>query len=343
MNSDGNIRYYEYEHDKFEYLSEHKSADPQRGIAFVPKRGINTHENEVMRAYRTVNDAFIEPVSFIVPRRAEVFQGDIYPPTVGSTPAMSSADYFGGKTASLPPKISLESLYDGTEPEEIPAEKTVKPAAVKETPAPAATPAAAPAPTPATPSESQGLKFTSVSSSAPTLSRSSLAGMNDNKASMSSMADKFADRDADDSDGTSSFEEVPKPIERPSAAVATRQEEKTGVVTPPVSHTSPTKTTSAAPLAPADEPSTFSGETIATSTPTPETTKAPHSTNGATAPANDERPSTSAAKGAADGIRGVLQDIKGMLAQQGQVMATQGEKIEILAREVANLKARLGE
>lgn len=39
--SDGNIRYYEYENDKFEYLSEYKSVDPQRGIAFIPRRGIN--------------------------------------------------------------------------------------------------------------------------------------------------------------------------------------------------------------------------------------------------------------------------------------------------------------
>ena len=39
--SDGNIRYYEYENDKFEYLTEHKSAEPQRGIAFLPRRGIN--------------------------------------------------------------------------------------------------------------------------------------------------------------------------------------------------------------------------------------------------------------------------------------------------------------
>jgi coronin-1B/1C/6 len=39
--SDGNIRYFEFTNDKFEYLSEHKSADPQRGIAFVPKRGVN--------------------------------------------------------------------------------------------------------------------------------------------------------------------------------------------------------------------------------------------------------------------------------------------------------------
>jgi len=38
---DGNIRYFEYENDKFEFLSEYKSGDPQRGLAFVPRRGIN--------------------------------------------------------------------------------------------------------------------------------------------------------------------------------------------------------------------------------------------------------------------------------------------------------------
>ena len=35
------IRYYEYADDKFEFLSEYKSADPQRGVAFLPKRGVN--------------------------------------------------------------------------------------------------------------------------------------------------------------------------------------------------------------------------------------------------------------------------------------------------------------
>lgn len=39
--SDGNIRYFEYEHDKFEFVSEYKSVDPQRGVAFMPKRGVN--------------------------------------------------------------------------------------------------------------------------------------------------------------------------------------------------------------------------------------------------------------------------------------------------------------
>jgi hypothetical protein len=45
MDSDGNIRYYEYENDEFIYLSEYKSTEPQRGIAFVPRRGLNVSQH----------------------------------------------------------------------------------------------------------------------------------------------------------------------------------------------------------------------------------------------------------------------------------------------------------
>lgn len=42
------------------------------------------HENEVMRAYKTVRDVLIEPVSFIVPRRVTIFSdviiADIFSP-----------------------------------------------------------------------------------------------------------------------------------------------------------------------------------------------------------------------------------------------------------------------
>ena len=45
--SDGNIRYFEYENDKFEFLSEYKSGDPQRGIGFMPKRGVNVCRDDL--------------------------------------------------------------------------------------------------------------------------------------------------------------------------------------------------------------------------------------------------------------------------------------------------------
>jgi coronin-1B/1C/6 len=34
----------------------------------IAKR-LQVNDNEVMRAFKTVNDAYIEPISFIVPRR----------------------------------------------------------------------------------------------------------------------------------------------------------------------------------------------------------------------------------------------------------------------------------
>lgn len=48
MRRDGNIRYFEYENDKFEFLSEYKSGDPQRGIAFLPKRGVNVSRSWIL-------------------------------------------------------------------------------------------------------------------------------------------------------------------------------------------------------------------------------------------------------------------------------------------------------
>ncbi|EWC47000.1 coronin-like protein crn1 [Drechslerella stenobrocha 248] len=141
---DGNIRYYEYANDDLVYLSEYKSADPQRGIAFVPKRGVDVKENEVMRAYKTVNDNYIEPISFIVPRRAETFQDDIYPDTTNGQPGLTADEWFGGKDA-LPLKFSLRALYSDEDatassyappPRSDPIFSTPKPAAIKREDAP---------------------------------------------------------------------------------------------------------------------------------------------------------------------------------------------------------------
>ncbi|KAF3915404.1 Coronin [Arthrobotrys entomopaga] len=132
---DGNIRYYEYVNDDLVPLSEYKSADPQRGVAFVPKRGVDVKENEVMRAYKTVADSYIEPISFIVPRRAETFQDDIYPDAHNGQPGLTCAEWFDGKNA-IPPKFSLGILYSD---DYVPPEPSPAPA-----PIPKAEPVAAP-------------------------------------------------------------------------------------------------------------------------------------------------------------------------------------------------------
>ncbi|KJA22756.1 hypothetical protein HYPSUDRAFT_201850 [Hypholoma sublateritium FD-334 SS-4] len=106
---DGNIRYYEYESDSLYALSEHKSSEPQRGMCFLPRRALNVADCEIARAYK-VHGSSIEPIAFIVPRKADSFQSDIYPPAPSVEPSLTAAEFFNGKTAPL----KLVGLGDGT-------------------------------------------------------------------------------------------------------------------------------------------------------------------------------------------------------------------------------------
>ncbi|KAK5118421.1 hypothetical protein LTR62_002935 [Meristemomyces frigidus] len=331
---DGNIRYFEYENDKFEPLSEYKSGDPQRGFAFMPKRGVNTHANEVMRGFKTVDDRMIEPISFIVPRRSETFQDDIYPPTVGLKPAVSSSEWLEGKTG-LPPKFSMEDIFEGNEPTEYAAAEAPKAAPAKtpsaSTPVPFKAPVAvqpdpAPAPAPASSRE--------------------MPSMKDNKQSMSAMAARFADKDAEEEDEEEEeepFEEIQKPVERPQVALASRQEAKTSGADEKTQETlrsPPALTSNGAALTRHDDPtppSAFTGETLAPadlSPPKPASELRNPSPPPQSSPNASSTPAPSASA-AAGGLREVLQEIRGMLQSQGK-------HIEELTQEVAGLKARIG-
>lgn len=302
---DGNIRYYEYENDKFEYLSEYKSPEPQRGIAFLPKRGVNLHDNEVLRGFKTVNDTYIQPISFIVPRRAEMFQGDIYPPTNGLKPGTTAQEWFGGKTA-LPPKISLESVYEGDGPKEVPADyKPPQAAEPLHSPSPVKTEAPKrvepPAPSPVT--------------------RGPPPSMGDNKASLAAGASKFADKDEESADEPSSFDEVSKPVER-SSVTAARQEEKTrGPAF--VQESEPAKPTPAPAAAPkASEPA---------AAPAPTSTPAP-TASGAAAGLKDFL----------SDIKKSVQQQADTLDRQNQIMADQSDQIALLLKKVNTLETKLG-
>ncbi|RIA98658.1 hypothetical protein C1645_749469 [Glomus cerebriforme] len=105
--SDGNIRYYEFENDELFFLSEYKSSEPQRGMAFMPKRGINVNECEIAKAYKVTSNC-IEPISFVVPRRSDAFQADLFPPTLSGEPALTADEFFEGKNAN-PKTINLDN------------------------------------------------------------------------------------------------------------------------------------------------------------------------------------------------------------------------------------------
>ncbi|CAM1505300.1 Fc.00g109370.m01.CDS01 [Cosmosporella sp. VM-42] len=237
---DGNIRYFEYENDKFEFLSEYKSADPQRGIAFVPRRGINVHDNEVMRAYKTVNDAYIEPISFTVPRRAETFQADIFPPATGTKPAVSAEQWLSGKTG-VPSKIDLEGIYDGTAPKEVASDYK----------APAQ---AAPAPKPAPPKEEPKREEPKPTPAA----RSPPPAVTDQKGSIAAMASKYQDNEEseeEDEDETSSFEEITRPAQRSTAPI--RSEHKPSAPTKTYNAPAPAPAAVPKPSSPIKSPTTF--------------------------------------------------------------------------------------
>ena len=122
---DGNIRYYEFQNDELYELSEFQSTLPQRGFAVVPKRMLNIRENEIYRCLKTVQDQFIETVSFYVPRKSEEFQADIYPDAPSQKPALTAEEWISGKKVDGPILMSMDSLFLGTEPTFTSAKKAI--------------------------------------------------------------------------------------------------------------------------------------------------------------------------------------------------------------------------
>jgi len=104
---DGNIRYYEIvDEDPYAYfLSEFKSATPQRGMGMVPKLGVDVSICEINKLLKLTANT-IEPISFQVPRKSDIFQDDLYPPTNSFEPALTADEWFGGKTGT-PKTVSL--------------------------------------------------------------------------------------------------------------------------------------------------------------------------------------------------------------------------------------------
>jgi coronin-1B/1C/6 len=266
------------------------------------------HENEVMRAYKTVNDSYIEPISFTVPRRAEVFQSDIYPPATGLKSAVSAAEWLAGKDG-IPAKIDLQSIYEGNGPAEVPAD--YKPAAA----APAPAPAPAKAPTPAKESPEP----------TPT-QRGPPPSMSEQKGSIAAMASKFQDETAeeDDVDDASSFEEISKPVQK-SIPAAARAEAKPAA---PLK-ISPTKTSPPKPSPQATPQFVQPPQVIPIPTATP--------TSGATPAAGPESSSTGN-----ESVNASLQQIKSLLEVQMKTITAQSDKIGQLAQEVDTLKMRVG-
>jgi coronin-1B/1C/6 len=106
---DGNIRFYEMIPEKPHCfsLSEYRGSGSQKGMCFIPKRHCDTTKCEVMRGYKLTSKT-VEPLSFIIPRKSDRFQADIYPDTKAGVPALEAEAFFGGATDFTPKLVSMD-------------------------------------------------------------------------------------------------------------------------------------------------------------------------------------------------------------------------------------------
>ncbi|XP_010640517.1 coronin-6 isoform X8 [Fukomys damarensis] len=108
---DSSIRYFEITDEPpfVHYLNTFSSKEPQRGMGFMPKRGLDVSKCEIARFYK-LHERKCEPIIMTVPRKSDLFQDDLYPDTPGPEAALEADEWLSGQDAE-PVLISLRDGY----------------------------------------------------------------------------------------------------------------------------------------------------------------------------------------------------------------------------------------
>ncbi|XP_068616711.1 coronin-1C-A [Brachionichthys hirsutus] len=108
---DTSIRYFEItdEAPYIHFLNIFVSKEPQRGMGYMSKRGLDVNKCEITRFYKLL-ERKCEPVVMTVPRKSDLFQEDLYPDTAGSDPSLEAEDWLEGQNGE-PILISLKNGY----------------------------------------------------------------------------------------------------------------------------------------------------------------------------------------------------------------------------------------
>lgn len=111
---DSSIRYFEVtdEAPYVHYLSMYSSKESQKGMGYMPKRGLEVNKCEIARFYK-LHERKCEPIVMTVPRKSDLFQEDLYPNTIGPEPSAEADEWFQGKDAQ-PILISLKDGFTAT-------------------------------------------------------------------------------------------------------------------------------------------------------------------------------------------------------------------------------------
>jgi hypothetical protein len=109
---DSSVGFFEFAPDEgapyVHLVALHRTADPQRGIAWLPKRAVDVRQVEIRRFLKLTTDG-IAPISVIVPRnRPEFFQDDIFPPTRAPQASATCEQWWTGAVKLTPKLVSLK-------------------------------------------------------------------------------------------------------------------------------------------------------------------------------------------------------------------------------------------
>lgn len=109
---DGNVRYYECVDEKpFCFpLSEYRSTEACKGMTFLPKRACDVMKCETAIALKLTGST-VQPLKFVVPRKSDAFQEDLYPPTFSGVPSHTADEWKAG--SDKPPKLCSLDPADG--------------------------------------------------------------------------------------------------------------------------------------------------------------------------------------------------------------------------------------
>lgn len=82
------------------FLSQWQSNQPQKGFSFLPKRACDVTKCEIARAIVLRKDHAV-PVGFMVPRKSDLFQEDIFPESYAGVPSIDCSEYAAGKNGEI--------------------------------------------------------------------------------------------------------------------------------------------------------------------------------------------------------------------------------------------------
>jgi coronin-1B/1C/6 len=234
-----------------------------------------------------------------VPRRAETFQADIFPPAIGLKPAFSAKDWLDGQTG-LPSKIDFESIYEGNAPKEVPSDYM---------PPAQATPAPTPKPAPKAEEPKEAPK--------PAVVRSPPPSVADQKNSMSALANKFQDNEEEEVDEPEEeFEEITKRTQR--SAIPSRAEAKPAAA--PVSAPVPVRSQ---PVSSSPAPAPAARPAVASPTPAP-------------APAAATSTSSSGVESSLDQIKALIENQTRIISAQNDKIGQLATEVESLKKKVGS-------